>query len=136
MRFWDTSALVPLFVRETKSQEMQEVYAADEDVLAWWATEVECAAALARRGRLGGPRHEIEDGFARLAAIVGRWTEVEPGRALRQTARRLVRVHDLRAADAFQLAAAATAAEGVELVTLDERLAIAARREGLPVLGV
>lgn len=136
MRFWDASALVPLLVRETKSQEMQEVYAADEDVLAWWATEVECASALARRGRLGAPRREIEDGFARLAAIVPRWTEVGPGQLLRQTARRLVRVHDLRAADAFQLAAALTAATGLEIVTLDDKLALAARLEGFAVLGV
>lgn len=115
---------------------MQEVYGADRDVLAWWATEVECAAALARRGRLGGPRREIEEGFSRLAAIVGRWMEVEPSHAVRQTARRLVRVHDLRAAGAFQLAAALTAGEGMEIVTLDERLSLAARREGFPVLGV
>lgn len=127
---------MPLFVRETMSQTMQELYDADDDVLAWWGTEVECAAALARRGRLGAPRAEIEEGFARLASIVGRWTEVEPGRALRQVARRLVRVHDLRAADAFQLAAALIGAEGMEIVTLDERFAAASRREGFAVLGV
>jgi len=47
-------------------------------------------------------------------------------------------VHELRAADAFQLAAALAAAEGspstLELVTLDDRLALAARREGFTVL--
>ena len=58
---------------------------------------------------------------------------------MRDDARRLVRVHDLRAADAFQLAAARVAADGqpgtLPLVTLDERLALAASREGFRVLG-
>jgi predicted nucleic acid-binding protein len=53
-------------------------------------------------------------------------------------ARRLLRVHTLRAADALQLAAAITVAEGLpaslEVVTLDQQLAAAARREGFPVL--
>lgn len=53
------------------------------------------------------------------------------------TARRLLRVHALRAADALQLAAAIAASEAdpasLKLVTLDERLAEAARREGFPV---
>jgi predicted nucleic acid-binding protein len=46
-------------------------------------------------------------------------------------------VHTLRAADALQLGAAAVAAEGVpsslDIVTLDNRLAAAARREGFTV---
>lgn len=53
------------------------------------------------------------------------------------TARRLLRVHALRAADALQLAAAIAASEAdpasLDLVMLDEQLAEAARREGFPV---
>jgi predicted nucleic acid-binding protein len=49
-------------------------------------------------------------------------------------------VHPLRAADAFQLAAAYMAAEqrpaSLTIVTLDERLAAAARKEGFAVLGL
>ncbi len=47
---------------------------------------------------------------------------------------RFLRVHPLRAADALQLAAAFIAAErrpsSLELITLDDRLAAAARKEG------
>jgi hypothetical protein len=47
-------------------------------------------------------------------------------------------VHEIRTADAFQLAAALAASdeepETIPVVTLDERLALAARREGFPVL--
>jgi predicted nucleic acid-binding protein len=49
-------------------------------------------------------------------------------------------VHPLRAADAFQLAAAYVAAEqrpsSLTIVTLDERLASAARKEGFAVSGL
>jgi hypothetical protein len=48
-------------------------------------------------------------------------------------------VHPLRAADALQLAAAFAAAErrpaSLAIVTLDERLANAARKEGFAVFG-
>ena len=51
---------------------------------------------------------------------------------------RFLRVHPLRAADALQLAAAFAAAEcrpaPLEVVTLDERLAAAAQREGFPLV--
>ena len=48
-------------------------------------------------------------------------------------------MHPLRAADALQLGAALVATDlepaGLELVTLDERLATAAEKEGFTVLG-
>jgi predicted nucleic acid-binding protein len=51
---------------------------------------------------------------------------------------RFLRVHRLRAADALQLAAAFTAAErrpvSLRVVTLDERLADAARKEGFALV--
>ena len=62
------------------------------------------------------------------------WHEIEPSDGVREAAVRFLRVHSLRAADALQLAAAFVAAEqrpsSLEIVTLDERLAAAARKEG------
>jgi predicted nucleic acid-binding protein len=64
---------------------------------------------------------------------------VQPLDSIRESARRLLRVHDLRAADALQLAAAIVAAEGrppaLDMVCLDDRLAKAAEREGFPIVG-
>ena len=61
-----------------------------------------------------------------------------PSETVRRIARRALRVHDLRAADALQLAAATVAAESdpasLELISLDRRLLEAARREGFPVV--
>jgi len=139
VRFWDTSALVPTLVVEPRSPSVSDLLAEDAAIAAWWATEVECASAIGRAERkniLDAERAQIA--FDRLDRLVGSWHEVGPNETLRRTARRLVRVHDLRAADALQLAAATDAAEanpaGLPFVTLDSRLAAAARREGFSVL--
>lgn len=58
---------------------------------------------------------------------------------VREHAERVIAAHPLRAADALQLGAALVAAGGspvtLQFVTLDQRLAVAAAREGFPVLG-
>lgn len=140
MKFWDASAVVPLLVEQRLTPSVRARYREDPALLVWWATAVECESAVARLER-GGllAADAAAKARTRLAQLARRWSEVEPGDALRERARRLLRSHDLRAADALQLAAAATAAEGVPsslaFVCLDEKLAAAARREGLPVLG-
>ena len=63
--------------------------------------------------------------------------EILPTEEVRNRAVRRLRVHGLKAADALQLAAArvwAGPTERPELVTYDERLALAARLEGFRVL--
>lgn len=138
MKFWDASAVVPLLLREGLSERLRP-WAAGEPLTVWWATEIECASAVARRER----DHSLSPAAARaawdkLAAIAEIWTLVEPSAAVRADALRFLRVHPLRAADALQLAAAFVACErqpeALPLVTLDGRLAAAARREGFPVL--
>jgi len=123
LRFWDSSAIVPLIVAEASTDSVQAIAGKDPAMCVWWGTEIECVSAVAR--------------LERLDSLAEAWNEVQPVAAVRGTARRLLRVHTLRAADALQLAAAVVAAEGVPaslgLVTLDERLAAAARREGFVV---
>lgn len=135
MRFWDSSAIVPLLVPEVMSPSVQKLYEADSLMFAWWGTEIECTSAICRRQRAGGLRPDVvTDALLRLSALRASWHEVEPGEDIRESARRFLRVHDLRAGDALQLAAAFFAAEArpatLELVTLDDRLLEAARREG------
>lgn len=139
MRFWDSSALVPLLVVEPTSQAMVTEYVRDPEQITWWATAIECVSALARverEGHLAPP--DVADAIGRLEALERAWAEVQPTDRLRDLAVRLLRVHALRAADALQLAAALVAAEGhpgsLTLVSLDERLALAAEREGFRVV--
>ena len=139
MRFWDTSALVPLLVTEPMSAAALREYTADPEVVAWWGCEVECVSALARLERERSIRPgALVDALRRLDAIVLAWREVEPVSRVRQVAIRILRVHPLRAADALQLAAAIVASEDqpatLSIVTLDERLAEAAEREGFPIV--
>ena len=138
MRFWDTSAIVPLLLEQEATAELAELLASDPEIVVWWATPVECASAAARLRRqevlsVAGEERALEI----LGALRSSWLEVLPSEEVRDHAARLLRVHALKAADAFQLGAArvwAGASSGAELVTFDERLALAARLEGFRVL--
>lgn len=139
MRFWDSSAVAPLLVAEGATAVVQDLLRADPAMLVWWSTTTECVSAIARlerEGDLAGA--DVETALSRLDEIGRGWSEILPSEPVRSTARRLLRVHALRAADALQLSAALLAAEGrpetLALVTLDDRLRDAARREGFRVV--
>jgi len=138
VRFWDTSAVVPLLVEQESSTRVAAWVREDEAIALWTLTPVEVVSALRRLVR----DNALEERDARLAE--GRMDElvracqvvidVEPVKAL---AARLLRLHPLRAFDALQLGAALHWAEGHPqgrtLYTLDGRLALAALREGFTV---
>lgn len=138
MRFWDSSAIMPLLVSEDATDAMIARAREDPEIAVWWGTPVECASAIARLEREGAPAARVAEAFARLDEIGEAWLEVEPQPELRDIARRLLRVHPLRAAGALQLAAAYLVAERrpatLEILTLDERLSLAAMKEGFIVL--
>jgi predicted nucleic acid-binding protein len=135
VKFWDSSALVPLCVDERATAALRRLAQEDPAICAWWGSAVECASAIARL-----ERDELLDAagadaaFRRLDDLQQSWIEVEPVTEVRDVARRLLRVHHLRAADALQIAAAHLAAERrpatLDVVTLDDRLAAAAAKEG------
>jgi predicted nucleic acid-binding protein len=137
VRFWDSSALVPLLADEAATDAVVSVARQDLALAVWWATPVECASAIARLEREGAPAQRVAEAFSRLDELARAWTEVQPQDEIREIARRLMRVHVLRAADALQIAAAYVLAERrprtLDLVTLDERVAAAARKEGFVV---
>ena len=135
MRFWDSSALVPLLVQEQVSYRLGDLYLQEEEVLVWWGSEIECASAIARCERQNWlSSREAILAFDRLDSLARSWHRIDSIEAVRQTARRFLRVHPLRAADALQLSAAFLASEGqppsLGFVCLDDRLATAAQKEG------
>jgi len=139
VKFWDASAIVPLLVAEPSTRHLQALAAADTAMLVWWGCEVECVSALARLERDGAlDEQPIVRAMARLQQLAAAWHEIDPSDSVREAAIRFLRVHPLRAADALQLAAAFVAAErrpvSLAVVTLDDRLAAAARKEGFAVL--
>jgi uncharacterized protein len=140
VRFWDASAIVPLLVSEASTPRLHALAASDPHILVWWASEVECASALARRERGATLDPQVAAlAFTRLKQLAAGWHEVDPSDILRETAVQLLRVHPLRAADALQLAAAFVASEqrpaSLE-ITLDDRLASPAQKEGFAVINL
>ena len=136
MRFWDSSALVPLLVKQSKTRAVATLFREDPVQAVWWGSDIECTSAIARVERTGGfSRTEVaEEAHARLRALREGWQEVQPVVEVKETARRLLRVHAISAADAMQLAAATVLSERrtgtLEFVCLDDQLLRAARREG------
>ena len=140
MKFWDSSAILPLLVREASSKKMEALRREDPAISVWWGTRIEVASGLARLAREGSLTNTDEQELLRrMDALAGSWAEVIAGDLLRSQALRLLRTHPLRAADALQLGAALVASdrrpEALPVVTLDQRLAEAAQREGFEVIG-
>ncbi|MGI8413812.1 MAG: type II toxin-antitoxin system VapC family toxin [Solirubrobacteraceae bacterium] len=139
MRFWDSSAIVPLIVREPSSADARALLREDERMLVWWATPVECGSALRRlerRQAIATP--DLAVALQMLTSLGTSWSEILPAHPVRIHAQRLLAVHPLRAADALQLAAALVwrgqDAAGADFVCLDDRLRDAAAREQFSVL--
>jgi len=106
----------------------------------WTLTRVELLSAFAQRRRERPEAHALLSTARRNAlAAWERWTEITAIEAVRDHAERLVEIHALRAADALQVGAALVAGGGrpgdLVFVTLDDRQAEAAIREGFRVLG-
>jgi len=121
------------------SETVKRLIKADEDIVVWWVTRVECLSALSRRRREGvlGNNSELKV-KAILYALSEEWSEVQPSEPVRQRAERLLAIHPLRSADAFQLAAALIWAQenpqGLEIVCLDQNLREAGHKEGFTLL--
>jgi predicted nucleic acid-binding protein len=139
VRFWDTSAVVPLLVEQGHSAGARALATDPGDMVVWWGTVVECLSGLARL-RVEGALSVWTETRAResLTLLGDRWVEVVPSNRLRAVAGELVSRHLLRAGDALQLAAAlewaGDARLGRLIVTFDRRLRHAAAVEGFTVL--
>jgi predicted nucleic acid-binding protein len=138
VRFWDSSAIVPLLVRQPQTDAVRAILEEDDEMVVWWSSQTECAWALARLRREQSIGIAAESQVLRLLRDLSEaWHEVRPAEDVRAMSLRLLRTHPLRAADALQLAAALSwvgRPEGEVLVTYDERLTTAARLEGFTVV--
>ena len=139
MRFWDSSAVVPVISRQQASAAVRNLLAKDDEVTVWWGTWVECAVAISRLRREDALDEESEtEARARLDRLAEGWLDTEPTDDLRLLASLVSKGHPLKAADALQLAAALRwcegSTEGSGFVCLDNRLRQAARNEGFTVL--
>lgn len=138
MRFWDSSAIVPLIIRQPQTDAVRAILEEDDAMVAWWSSLTECASAIARLRRDLAITVDAESQVLHILRELSQtWHEVRPTEDVRAISLRLLRTHALRAADALQLAAALSWVErphGEVLVTYDDRLAMAARLEGFTVV--
>jgi len=139
LTFWDNSALVAMITGEPKAQALLPLLSSDPRITLWWSAEVEATSAICRARRIGVVDEEAAPHLLRkMADLIAGASEMEPTEEVRATACRLLRVHELRAADALQLAAAVIWAgrhpANFGFVCLDRRLRTAAAREGFDVL--
>lgn len=138
MRFWDSSAIVPLIVYEEETDYSMKALSDDRQVVIWCLSRVEVMSALCQRvqeGRL--IERDFQNAKKRLGDFMEHVYEVSAIEKVRQRASRLLEVHPLRAADACQLAAALVATQEdpdrLTMLCFDERLANVASKEGFVV---
>jgi predicted nucleic acid-binding protein len=134
LAFWDTSALVPLCVRQSITPRAVALYKV-HDAVVWWATPVEIASAIARLLRMQQLDSRDWSKARKLAKrLASSWFVIQPSDALRARSVELVDRYDLRAADSLQLAAALEWCEGVPeehvFLTIDQTLREAALLSG------
>jgi predicted nucleic acid-binding protein len=139
VKFWDSSALVPLVTKEQSSARMQRLLRTDSDVAVWVLSPVELQSALVRKRRAAElDAGELTDARQRMHDLSLGWHAIQSIESVITRAVRLLDVHELRAADVLQLAAALVACDDepgrLPFVCLDERLSVAAEREGFAVL--
>ncbi len=135
MRFWDSSALLPLHVKQAATARVRKLYAQDHEVVAWVLSDIEMRSAierLAREGAMGAAQgREAVRRTEEFWSTVHVFSLVD---AAKLRAKRLLALHPLRAADAMQLGAALAVAgddpSTLEFVCLDDRLREAAAKEG------
>jgi hypothetical protein len=141
VKFWVASAIVPLLVAETTTERLQALGQRDPDMLAWWGSAVGCASTLARLERDAAldPK-SAELAFQRLRLVADAWHEIEPSEPVRENT---VRFFSCACAAGRRCAAArrglrccGTPSASLQVVTLDDRLADAMRREGFALVDI
>ena len=139
MRFWDSSALVAIAVDEKATRSVRDLSREDPELMVWILSEVEITSALWRRRRANELTEIVRaDAQRQMDLTLSNAVTVADVPAVVRRARRLLASHTLRAADAMQLSAALLACEDepsrLPFVTIDDRLADAAAREGFTVV--
>ena len=138
MKFWDSSAIVPLLVVQERSKDVQQLLKEDRLMVVCAIAVFECYGALTRLLREG---FLVRDSFSmavlKLDKLIAAWKTVELGGALTEEVKRVLRVYPLRTADSIQLASAIISCEKQpstgEFVCLDDKLAGCAEKEGFEV---
>ena len=137
MKFWDTSAIIPLFINEELTSTAKSYLEQDKQMMIWWGTSIEVYSTVSRLEREGVlSEQEQESVISCFRELEETSIEIHPQDSIKKTAKRLVRNHAIKTLDALQLASCIFANNEftVKMVTFDERLRRIAQKEGISVL--
>lgn len=136
--FWDSSALVPLCVRQTATQSFRALWRQSSRIVVWSGATVEIRSALSRLHRDNYiDAKGLQSAITRLDAMRSGWREIVTSEKMRLIAEDLPDTYGLRALDSFQLGAALVwcreKPKSRLFVCDDLRLSEAARKAGFTV---
>ena len=137
--FWDSSGVVLLCTEQRETASARRLRERFRRLVLWWATPIEVRSALRRLMREGAlTSADIAAADHRLTRLHDLASEIEPTEEVRDLASAMLDRHDLRAADALQLAAALVLwrerPRGRPFVCYDKKLRVAAEAAGFTVL--
>lgn len=137
--FWDSSGVVLLCVHQPSSAVARRIRAQRPRMAFWWGMPLEVRSAcrrLVHEGLL--PAGSLAAVYRKLGLLSDAGIEVVPSEEVRALAAEAIDRHELRAADAMQLAAALVLCRerprGRAFVCFDKKLAAAADLMGFTVL--
>jgi predicted nucleic acid-binding protein len=138
VKFWDSSAIVPLVIQQALSKFSLKLLKSDPVQLVSFTTYCEVYSALSRLEREGFlPADRFATSEQQLNRLAKAWHVVTFSAAVESETKRLLRIHSIKCADAFQLASAINCCdrdfEAFSFVTFDQKLGITATREGFRV---
>lgn len=136
--FWDSSALVPLCVRQTATQSFRTLWRQSSRIVVWSGATVEIRSALSRLHRDKYiDAKGLQLAITRLDAMRNGWREIITSEKMRLIAEDLPDTYGLRALDSFQLAAALIWCQekpkGRLFICDDARLSEAAQKAGFTI---
>src|SRR5258706_7693284 len=105
--FWDTSAIIPLYCNQVTSLESRRLRRQFRDLVIWWGTHVEVHSGVNRLLREGFiTTIQSQKSLEKWNKVYASARTVNPDDEVRRIATSLTSEYDIRALDAFQLAAA------------------------------
>lgn len=137
--FWDTSAIIPLYCSQAITQESRRLRRRFKEQVVWWGTHVEVYSGI-NRLRRNGVLTDVQQQTA-----LGKWNRLRsrarrigPNDRVLSIAVSLTSEYNIRALDAFQLAAAivwcSERPRNRPFVCADKRLSTAATDAGFHVI--
>ncbi|HQZ81847.1 MAG TPA: type II toxin-antitoxin system VapC family toxin [Pyrinomonadaceae bacterium] len=139
--FWDTSAIIPLFCNQVTSIETRRVRQKFNELAIWWGTHVEVYSGVNRLLRERAiSRDQSQASLAKWNMAYSISRIVQPEDKVLQLAIQLTCDRNIRALDAFQLAAALAwcreKPRNRPFVCADKRLGDAANDAGFKVVSL